>query len=46
VALEWSHDMAYDDTKHTDVAKTRGSWIGLTDEDVDLLRGWIVISWP
>jgi hypothetical protein len=20
--------------------------LGLTDEDVDLLRGWIVISWP
>jgi hypothetical protein len=30
----------------TDVAKRGGFWIGLTDEDVGLLRGWIVISWP
>jgi hypothetical protein len=25
VGLEWSHGMAYDDTRHTDVAKRRGS---------------------
>jgi hypothetical protein len=25
VGLEWSHDMAYDDTRHTDVAKRGGS---------------------
>jgi hypothetical protein len=27
VGLEWSHDMAYDDTRHTDVSKREGSWI-------------------
>jgi hypothetical protein len=27
VSLEWSHGMAYDDTRHTYVAKMRGSWI-------------------
>jgi hypothetical protein len=27
VGLEWSHGMAYDDTRHTDVAKRGGSWI-------------------
>jgi hypothetical protein len=26
---EWSHGMAYDDTRHTDVAKRGGSWIGV-----------------
>jgi hypothetical protein len=25
----WSHGMAYDDTRHTDVAKRGGSWIGV-----------------
>ena len=29
VSLEWSHVMAYDDTRHTDVAKRGGSWIGV-----------------
>jgi hypothetical protein len=29
VGLEWSHGMAYDDTRHTDVAKSGGSWIGV-----------------
>ena len=29
VGLEWSHGMAYDDTRHTDVAKRGGSWIGV-----------------
>jgi hypothetical protein len=29
VGLEWSHDMAYDDTRHPDVAKRGGSWIGV-----------------
>ena len=47
VGPEWSHGMAYDDTRHTDVAKREVPGLGLTDEDVDLLRGgWIVISWP
>jgi hypothetical protein len=27
VGPEWSHGMAYDDTRHTDVAKRGGSWI-------------------
>ena len=27
VDTEWSHGMAYDDTRHTDVAKRGGSWI-------------------
>jgi hypothetical protein len=30
----------------TDVAKREVPGLGLTDENVDLLRGWIVISWP
>jgi hypothetical protein len=29
VGLKWSHDMAYDDTRHADVSKTGGSWIGV-----------------
>jgi hypothetical protein len=29
VGLEWSHGMAYDDTRHTDVAKRGDSWIGV-----------------
>jgi hypothetical protein len=29
VGLEWSHDMAYDDTRHTNMAKRGGSWIGV-----------------
>jgi hypothetical protein len=29
VGPEWSHGMAYDDTRHTDVAKKGGSWIGV-----------------
>jgi hypothetical protein len=29
VGLEWSHVMAYDDTRHSDVAKRGGSWIGV-----------------
>jgi hypothetical protein len=33
--VTWS----YDDTRHIDVAKRRVSWLGLTDEDVCLLRG-------
>jgi hypothetical protein len=34
VGPEWSHDMTYDDTRHTDVAKRGGSWIGVINEDV------------
>jgi hypothetical protein len=29
VGPEWSHGKAYDDTRHTDVAKRGGSWIGV-----------------
>jgi hypothetical protein len=29
VGLEWSHGMAYDDTRHTYVTKRGGSWIGV-----------------
>jgi hypothetical protein len=29
VGPEWSRVMAYDDTRHTDVAKRGGSWIGV-----------------
>jgi hypothetical protein len=31
VGLEWSHGMAYDDTRHTHVAKRESSWIGVVD---------------
>jgi hypothetical protein len=39
VGPEWSHGMTYDDTRHTDVAKSGSYWIELTDENVGLLRG-------
>jgi hypothetical protein len=26
---EWSHGMAYDDTRHIDIAKRGGCWIGV-----------------
>jgi hypothetical protein len=29
VGPEWSHGMEYDDTRHTDVAKSGASWIGV-----------------
>jgi hypothetical protein len=29
VGPEWSHGMAYSGTRHTDVAKRGGSWIGV-----------------
>jgi hypothetical protein len=29
VGLEWSHGMAFDITRHIDVAKEGGSWIGV-----------------
>jgi hypothetical protein len=46
VSPEWTHGMAYDDTGHTDMPRGEVPGLGLTDEDVGLLRGWIVISWP
>jgi hypothetical protein len=39
VGPEWSHDMAYDDTRHTNVDKGEIPVLGLIDEDVNLLRG-------
>jgi hypothetical protein len=29
VGPEWSHGMAYDDTRHANVTKRGGSWIGV-----------------
>jgi hypothetical protein len=29
VGPEWSHGMAYDDTRHTNVTKRGGSWLGV-----------------
>jgi hypothetical protein len=29
VGPKWSHGMAYNDTRHTDVAKRGGSWLGV-----------------
>ena len=29
VGPDWSHGMSYDDTRHTDVAKREGYWIGV-----------------
>jgi hypothetical protein len=54
VGPEWSHDMAYDDTRHTDVAKRGVSWIGVDRQgrrsskgvDCDILAPGMVISWP
>jgi hypothetical protein len=47
VGSEWSHGMAYDDTRHTDVAKRGGSWIGVDRRGHRSSKGgWIVISWP
>jgi hypothetical protein len=46
VGPEWSHGMAYDDTRHIDVARRGGSWLGVDRKDIGLLRRWIMISWP
>ena len=39
VGPEWSHGMAFDDTRHIDVAKREVPGLGLTDENVGLLGG-------
>jgi hypothetical protein len=44
VGPEWSHGMAYDSTRHTDVAKRGGSWIGVDRQGCQSSR--MVISWP
>jgi hypothetical protein len=54
VGLEWSHDMAYDDTDTQTWLRGEVPRLGLTDEDIGLLRGVdcvvlaprMVISWP
>ena len=45
VGPEWSHGMVYDDTRHIDVAKMGGSWIGVDQRGRQSSKG-IVISWP
>jgi hypothetical protein len=53
VGKEWSHGMAYDDTRHTDVAKRGRSWIRVDRRghrsskgvDCDILAIGMVISW-
>jgi hypothetical protein len=42
--MEWSHGMAYDDTRYTGVAKRGGSWIGVDRRGRRLSKGCIVIS--
>jgi hypothetical protein len=52
VGPEWSHGMAYDDTRHIDVAKRGGSWIGFGRRghrsskgvDCDILAPGMVMS--
>jgi hypothetical protein len=39
VGPKWSYDMAYDDTRHTIVAKRGGSWLGVDRRGVDLVKG-------
>jgi hypothetical protein len=54
MGLEWLHDMAYDDTRHTNVVKRGGSWIGVDRRgcrsskgmDCDIVALGMVISWP
>jgi hypothetical protein len=55
VGPEWSHGMAYDDTRHTDMAKRGGSWIGVDRQgcrsskggvDCYILAPGMVMSWP
>ena len=44
VGPEWLHDMTYDDTRHTDVTKRRGSWPGVDRRGRRYSKRWIVIS--
>jgi hypothetical protein len=52
VGTEWSHGIAYDDTRHIYVAKRGGSWIGVDQRghhsskgvDCDILAPVMVIS--
>jgi hypothetical protein len=45
VGLEWSHGMALTTLDAQMWLRGEVPGLGLTDEDVGLLRGWIVISW-
>jgi hypothetical protein len=53
VGPEWAHDMAYDDTRHTDMAKRGGFWIRVDRRgrrsskgvDCDILAPRMVMSW-
>jgi hypothetical protein len=46
--------MTYDYTRHADVAKRGGTWLGVDRRgrrssmgvDCDILAWWMVISWP
>jgi hypothetical protein len=48
VGPEWSHGVAYDDTRHTNVTKRKGSWLGVgrrgrrssREVDYDILATW------
>jgi hypothetical protein len=54
VGPEWSHGMAYDDTRNIDVAKRGGSWIGIDRRGRRSSKWgglwypgpWDGISWP
>jgi hypothetical protein len=55
VGPKWSHDMAYDNTRHTNVAKRGGYWLRVdwrgrrSSKGVDcdiLAQVDCVISWP
>jgi hypothetical protein len=54
VGPKWSNGMAYDDTRHINVAKRGGSWIGVDRRgcrsskglDCDILAPGMVMSWP
>jgi hypothetical protein len=54
VGPKWSHGIAYDDTRHTYVAKRGVSWTGVDRRgrrsskgvDCDILAPGMVISWP
>jgi hypothetical protein len=54
VSLDWSHGMAYDDTRHIDMSKKGGCWIGVDRRghrsskavDCDILAPRMVISSP
>jgi hypothetical protein len=45
VGREWSHCMEYDELDTLTWPRVEIPSLGLTGEDVGLLRGWIVISW-